>query len=101
MSDEFTTLFSNFEFEYSRVVGHEYLFFQHYIDDPVDWTPRQCKMLGENFLAMQFNEMKIKDRYYTLLSEKFDKVIASRFISLHEYMSMMSKMEVWTEKVND
>jgi hypothetical protein len=94
---QFRQLMTDFEFDYSRVVGHEFLFFEQYIDDPTTWTPGQCKKLGNAFLSMQLNEVKVKQKYFEQFSEAFDPLFAARLISFQEYFVMMSKLKVWSD----
>jgi hypothetical protein len=94
---QFRQLLTEFEFDYSRIVGHEFLFFEQYIDDPTTWTPGQCKKLGNAFINMQLNEVKVKDKYFKQFSEAFDPLFAARLISFQEYFIMMSKLKVWSD----
>ena len=96
-SSEFRRRMSDFEFEYSRVVGHEYVFFEQYIDDPAAWTPGQCKMCGSAFIAMQVNELKVKERSFKQFDSAFGSSLGANFISLQEYVSVVSKLRVWSE----
>lgn len=96
----FRSLLSDFDFHFSRVVGHEYVFFEHYIDNANGWTPFQCKKMGNNFISMQLNEVKVKEDFFRKFSETFSPSFATRLISLHEYFSMMSKLKVWSDYIS-
>jgi hypothetical protein len=96
----FRSLLENFEFDFSRVVGHGYVFFEYYIDDASGWTPGQCKKLGDSFIHMQLNEVKVKDQYLRKFDEAFGPDFAARFMSLQEYFCMMSKLKVWSDYVS-
>jgi hypothetical protein len=96
----FRSLLADFDFYYSRAVGHQYVFFEHYIDNANGWTPFQCKKMGDNFLNMQLVEVKVKEDYFRIFSEAFSPPFATRLISLHEYFNMMSKLKVWSDYIS-
>lgn len=97
---EFRRLLREFDFEFSRVVGHQYVFFEQYIDDATEWTPGQCKRLGNAFLAMQLNEIKVKERFFEHFKASFDAGFATRFMALHEYFNTMAKLNVWANHLS-
>jgi hypothetical protein len=99
-STKFRTLMSDFDFEYSRVVGHQFAFYEQYVDNAGEWTPGQCKQLGNDFLKMQINEVKVKDRYFNKFNETFGPSFAARFIALQEYFNLMSKLKVWSDYIS-
>jgi hypothetical protein len=96
----FDEIHEDFEFECSRVVGHQFHFFEQYLDDANDWTPGQCKKLGSAFLTMQLNELKIKERFADRINEAFGSGFAARYIGLQEYFNTMSKLKVWSDYVS-
>jgi hypothetical protein len=96
-SAKFRGIMSEFEFEYSRVVGHEYVFFEQCIDDPGAWTPGQCKALGNAFISMQVNELKVKEKFFKQFENTFGSSLAAEFISLQECFSTLSKLRVWLD----
>jgi hypothetical protein len=95
-AQEFKLLMEDFEFEYSRIVGHEFLFFEQYIEDPFDLTPGQCKTIGSSFVKMQLHEVKIKERYFEKMNKAFGTSFAARFIAMEEYFNIISKLNVWS-----
>jgi hypothetical protein len=96
-STKFRTLMSDFDFDYSRVVGHQFAFYEQYVESASEWTPGQCKQLGNNFLKMQISEVKVKDQYFNRFNESFGPSFAARFIALQEYFNLMSKLKVWSD----
>jgi hypothetical protein len=95
----FDELHEDFEYEYSRVVGHEFHFFEQYLDDAGEWTPGQCKKYGTAFIAMQLSEVKVKERFMEQFNKAFGQSFAARYIALQEYFINMSKLKVWSDYV--
>jgi hypothetical protein len=97
--DRFRLISEEFEFDYSRVVGHQLVFFENCIDDVAELTPGACKKLGSNFISMLQNETKVKQKYFKLLQKEFDPLLAAKFISFQEYFFTMAKLNVWSESI--
>lgn len=93
----FRDLAEQYEFEYSRIVGHDMAFFELYIEDPKELTPGQSKKLGSCFVSMQMNEVSLKERFFGKLSEAFGDEFAVRFVLLEEYFGVMNKLRAWSE----
>jgi hypothetical protein len=94
--DQLRTLLEDFEFDMSRVVGHEHFFFEQYIEDCSDFVPGHCKKLGVAFAEMNVNEERTKQRYFEKLLQSFGVHAAVKFVVLQEYFSLMSKLSVWS-----
>jgi hypothetical protein len=97
--DRFREIADEFEFDYSRVVGHQFVFFEHCVDDVKELTPGICKKLGLNLLTMLQDEAKIKEKYFNKLESEFGPRLAAEFISLQEYFFTMAKLDVWSESI--
>lgn len=96
-SAAFRSMLEDFQFEDSRAVGHEYVFFEYYIDEANEWTPFQGRKIGSSFIAMQLHEVDVKEKFYAKLHAKFGPSFAARFLALHEYLNIMSKLKVWSD----
>lgn len=92
-------VFDDFEFEYSRVVGHQFVWFELYVEDPLDLTPAQCKKMGAEFLQQQYNEVRVAERFFKQLASDTDEKLAAMFIMLEDYFNTMAKLEVWSDLV--
>lgn len=105
LSDEeavkFWPLYDAFQFDYSRVVGEQLLWFEQYIEDASLLTPGQCKHLGEAFLKMQQAEINVKEKYVQQIANTLGAAFASRFFALEDYFSVLAKMKVWAAYTNE
>ncbi len=97
--DELKMVFDDFEFEYSRVVGHQFVWFELYVEDPLELTPAQCRKMGTEFLQQQYNEIGVAQRFFKQLASKTDENLAEMFIMLEDYFNTMAKLEVWSDLV--
>jgi hypothetical protein len=95
--EKFRPLYEDYEFEYSRVVGHQLVWFEQFIEDVSDFTPAQCKKLGREFLSMQQNELKIRERFLKKFIDILGEETAARYMALEDYFSMMAKLKTWSE----
>lgn len=73
-------LLSDYEFEYSRVVGHAFVWFEQYIEDLSDLTPAQSSTMGMEFLEMQEKEIKLKQRFFNKVADVLGEDLAARFL---------------------
>lgn len=97
----FRKVYEDFNFDYSRVVGHQLVWFEQYIEDVSELTPAQSLKLAREFVAMQFNELKVKENYFKKINEEFGTDMAVRFFHTEEYFDMMSKLKVWADLQKD
>ncbi len=93
----FESIAADFEFEYSRVVGHALVWFEQYVEDVTDLTPAQCVVMGNEFLKMQEDEIKLKARYFNILASLLNEETAARFLALQDYFFNMDKLNVWSK----
>lgn len=96
-AQKFRALFEDYQFEYSRIVGHQYFFFEQYIEDVSGLTPAQCKKLGREFLMMQQREVAIRKNYFQKMREFFGEKVAIRFLAVDDYYSLMEKLKTWSD----
>jgi hypothetical protein len=96
-TSKFAKLYSDYDFDYARVVGHEMVWFDMYIEEPVDLTPGQCKNSAKQFLAMKQNEIKVKHKYFRKITELFDGRVAKKFLAVEEYIRTMCKLKLWSD----
>jgi hypothetical protein len=96
-AQKFRPLFEDYQFDYDRIVGHQYFFFEQYIEDVTDLTPNQCKKLGTEFLNMQQKEVIIRKNYFQKMREFFGVDVAMRFLALDDYFSLMDKLKTWSD----
>jgi len=89
---KFESIVADFEFEYSRVVGHALVWFEQYVEDITDFTPAQCVVLGNEFLKMQEDEINLKARYFNIIASSLSEETAARFIALQDYFFNMDKL---------
>ena len=91
----FRSLFVEFEFDYSRIVGHQLVWFEQYVEDITDLTPAQCKKLGNEFLTMQQNELRLLERMFKSMLETFGEEVALKYMALEDYFTMAAKLQTW------
>jgi hypothetical protein len=96
-AERFRPIFENYQFDYSRIVGHQYLFFEQYVDDVTGLTPNQCKNLGKEFLNMQQEEVIVRKNYFDKMQNFFGVKIAMRFLAVDYYYSLMEKLKTWSD----
>ena len=91
----FRSLFVEFEFDYSRIVGHRLAWFEQYVEDITDLTPAQCKKLGKEFLTMQQNELRLLEKMFKSMHEAFGDEVALTYMALEDYFTMAAKLRTW------
>jgi hypothetical protein len=96
-SQKFRPLFEDYQFDYSRIVGHQYFFFEQYIEDVSGLTPAQCKKLGNEFLNMQQREIVVRKNFFEKMRQFFGAKVAVRFLAVDDYYSLMEKLKTWSD----
>jgi hypothetical protein len=98
-SRSFRVLFEDYQFEFSRIAGHRLFFFEAYVDDVAFFTPGHCNQLGNDFLKMQLDEIKLRQHFFVRISAAFDANLAARFLTLDDYFTSMEKLKVWSDNM--
>lgn len=96
-AEKFRLLYEDFDFDYSRVVGHQLVWFEQYIEDVSFLTPAVAQQLGKEFISMQQNEIIVREKYFRKMADTFGSGTAARFIALDDYFTMMAKLKVWSD----
>ena len=91
----FRSLFVDFEFNYSRIVGHQLVWFEQFVEDVSDLTPAQCKKLGKEFLSMQQNELRLREKVFKEMKSEFGDQVALRYMALDEFFNASAKLQTW------
>ncbi len=98
-AEKIRLIFDDFEFEYSRVVGHQFVWFELFVEEPFETTPAQCRKIGAEFLQQQHNEIKVAERFFKRLASETNEKFAATFIMLEDYFNTMAKLEIWSDLV--
>jgi hypothetical protein len=91
----FFPLYSRYEQECEDLMGEQYDLYELFSIDATDLTPAICKNHGFNLLTLMDREIKLKEKYFTEMSNVVGSSLAARFFSWEDYYSIMCKMYIW------
>lgn len=94
--NEFWPLYEAYEAEYDSLLGEDLGIFEQYIRGS-ELTPAQAKRVGHEFLRLQRNEEKLRQKYFLEIDTAMGSSFAARFIALDDYFSTMAKMRTWAD----
>lgn len=96
-SEKLKPVYDLFEFEYSRVVGEQFVWFGQYTDDVSLLTPGQAKLMGESLLRMLKAEITVKEKFFWLIEDIIGSDSAAQYFLMEDYVSVRNKLQVWAD----
>jgi hypothetical protein len=93
----FFNIYNKYEEEVDNILGEDYTLISFYAGDPADFTPALAKRLGHDLLSVMEREIKLKEKYYSLVKEQMGPVLAAKFLAWEDYYSIVSKMHAWAD----
>jgi hypothetical protein len=94
--NKFWPLYEAYEAEYDSLLGEDLGIFEQYIRGS-DLTPAQARRVGQEFLRLQRNEEKLRQKYFLEIDTAMGSSFAARFVALDDYFSTMAKMKTWAD----
>jgi hypothetical protein len=94
---KFWEVYYKYEEDCNALLGEGYNIYELYAGEAADFTPALAKRLGYEFLNLMEREIKLKEKYHSMMSEEVGANLAARFIAWEEYYSIFSKMSILAE----
>jgi hypothetical protein len=96
---QFWQLFNNYQFEYDTLFGSEIGVFLQCVEDlPEHLTPSVAKEIGKEFLDIQRDEVKLKEKYYMKIEKAIGPALTAKFLILEDYFANVTKMHATTKQ---
>lgn len=93
----FWAVYSKYENECDALLGEDYTIYSLFASDAADFTPGIAKRLGNDLLQVMERELKLKEKYFTMMDAAAGSSVAARFLAWEDYYSIVSKMYAWAD----
>jgi hypothetical protein len=97
----FYAVYARYEQECDALLGEDYTLFGFYAGEASDFTPGLAKRLGYDLLNVMHREIRLKEKYFLEMNETVGPMLAARFFAWEDYYSLVSKMQAWSDGLNE
>jgi hypothetical protein len=91
----FLSIYSSYEQECEDILGQEYDIYELFAVEASDFTPALSRSQGYDLLTLMNREIKLKEKYFTIMNASVGASLAARFLVWEDYYSIICKMQAW------
>jgi hypothetical protein len=96
--DGFLKIYKLYEQECDELLGERYNLYSLFAGDPSDFAQALAKRQGYDLIVLMEREVRLKEKYFKMLSALNGPVVAARFLAWEDYYSLKCKLAIGAEK---